>query len=291
MKKAITFTICAGTSACPNKCKICISELTGKHGFDTTSVPWDVFQHAIHVAMNYHAENVLITGKGEPILYPDQVKQYLFIAKQHKDEFTRFELQTSGDGMDAATFLRNLVDWKNCGLDVVALSLYHYDDKENDDLFRPVSGHREPIASKMRAIKEAGLKLRLTFVMMKGYIDSPGEVEKCLKLASDAGAFQTTFRSLGMPEESKNPEVERFVKERLLSKTQEETIKKWFDVFGHACDKLPFGGTVYEIFGQNACLTTCLDQCNGTDELRNLIFFPDGTLATSWEHPRGTALL
>lgn len=296
MKKAITFTICAGTSGCPNQCKVCISEMTGKTDFDVKDINFinlDAFRHAIHVAINYHAENVLITGKGEPMLFPSHIRTYLHELAPFKDNFTRFEIQTSGDGIRPLAALRdNLIEWKRIGLDVVALSLYHYNDKKNDELFCPLQGiRRESIEGKIRMIKEAGLKLRLSFVMMKGYIDSQEEVEKSLAFARQHGAFQTTFRSIGKPEHSKNPEVEEFVKDHVLSDAQEESIKRLFDACGHACDTLPFGGTVYEIFGQNACLTTCLDQCKAEDELRNLIFFPDGTLATSWEYPRGTAIL
>lgn len=134
MKKAVTFTICIGTSACPNKCPICISEMTGKHDFDTMNVDWKAFERSVQVAVNYQAENVLLTGKGEPLLFPVQITKYLRILKKYRRNFTRFELQTSGDGLDACE--KYLKTWKRLGLDVIAISLYHYNDFENDMIFQ-----------------------------------------------------------------------------------------------------------------------------------------------------------
>jgi molybdenum cofactor biosynthesis enzyme MoaA len=286
MKKAVTFTINVGTSACPNRCKICISELTGKKDFDGKEVDWKAFKHCIDVAINYRCENVLLTGKGEPLLFPDLISKYLNTLNQYHDRFTRFELQTSGDGD-----LGHLGAWKEFGLDLVALSAYHYDDEVNDEMFCNITGARSRLADKVQAIKAAGLRVRLCFVMMRGCIDNTFKVERALDVAANLGVFQTTFRSVGMPGNPKDPVVEEFIEEHRLDESQEGAIKQFFDTICNPCDTLPFGGTVYEIFGQNACLTTCLDQCASRDELRNLIYFPPGTLATSWEYPKGTAIL
>ena len=301
MKHAITFTINVGTSACPNHCLICVSEMTGKYDFDTIDVNWTAFKRCVQIAVNYRSENVLLTGKGEPLLFPGQITKYLHILDKHRKYFTRFEMQTSGDGLEHCQ--KYLKAWKRLGLDLIALSAYHYDDKLNDEIFRPVAGHlsadgailpsnkRMPLDGKIGIIQAAGFMVRLSFVLIRGYIDSVEEVKSALRFARERGVFQTTFRELGMPRDPKNAAVASFVQDHLLDTDQVQSIKEYFDTNGHACDKLPFGGTVYEINGHNACLTTCLDQCTNSEDLRNLIFFPDGTLATSWEYPRGSAVL
>jgi len=289
MKKAITLTINVGTSACPNRCSVCISEMTGKHMLENKNVKWSAFERAVQVAINYRAENVLFTGKGEPLLFPDQITKYLRILKKYRKYFTRFELQTSGDGLPECD--RYLAKWKRLGLDLVALSAYHFDDVLNDEVFHSVKGERMPLVSKMMGLVGYGFRVRLSFVMMKGYIDSVETVKAALKFAKDWQVFQTTFRELGMPKQWKNESVAEFVHQHLLNPIDVQDIKDHFDEHGHLCDTLPFGGSVYEIDGQNACLTTCLDQCEDSDELRNLIFFSNGMLSTSWEHPIGTAIL
>lgn len=178
--------------------------------------------------------------------------------------------------------------WKDMGMDTIALSAYHHDDKLNDEAFRSPA-RRRPLDWKIETFSEF-FKVRLSFVMMKGYIDSVDAVKEALAFSRRHRVFQTTFREVGMPAVSRNDEVSAFVQGHVLDKEQSASIKKFFDENGHACDKLPFGGTIYDIDGQNACLTTCLDQCENNDDLRNLIFFPDGTLSTSWECPRGSAI-
>jgi molybdenum cofactor biosynthesis enzyme MoaA len=290
MKRAVTFTICAGTSACPNHCKICVSEMTGKQDFDTTKVDWKVFEHATNIAINYKAENVLITGKGEPLLFPDQITRYLDVLNAYHQRFTRFELQTSGDGLESC----HLTKWKALGLDVIAISAYYFSNKYNNEVFCNPNV-RVSLEDKIKIVKDAGLKVRLSFVIMKNYIESPFHITNCLDFARDNGVFQTTFRELGKPERPRNTErandIASFVNKHLLSPEQSREIKYYFDRNGHACDTLPFGGTIYEINGQNACLTTCLNQSKDNDELRNLIFFPPGMLSTSWEYPVGSAIL
>jgi len=299
MKKAVTFTICVGTSACPNHCPNCISEMTGKRDYDTAEMDWKAFDRACQVAVNYGAENVLFTGKGEPLLFPELITKYLKRLKKYRECFTRFELQTSGDGLNIS--LKYFKQWKRLDLDLVAISAYHHDDVFNDEIFRPNAkkinglGMRVPVrttlSEKIALFKKHGFKVRLSFVMMKGYIDCVDEVKEALKLGKEKDVFQTTFRALGMPNESRNEQVADFVSNHVLTLGESKAIKEYFDHEGHACDKLPFGGTIYEINGQNACLTTCLDQCENKDELRNLICFPNGMLSTSWEYPIGSAIL
>ena len=49
--------------------------------------------------------------------------------------------------------------------------------------------------------------------------------------------------------------------------------------------KLSHGAIVYDINGQNVCMGNCLNVNPDTEELRNLIFFPDGHLRYYWQYP------
>ena len=40
---------------------------------------------------------------------------------------------------------------------------------------------------------------------------------------------------------------------------------------------------VYDLDGQNVCLSNCLQPDRNLEEIRNLIFFPDGHLRHSWD--------
>ena len=53
---------------------------------------------------------------------------------------------------------------------------------------------------------------------------------------------------------------------------------------------LVHGGMVYDIGGQNICMANCLTIDPNEEELRQLIFFPDGHLRYDWQH-KGAILL
>jgi hypothetical protein len=41
---------------------------------------------------------------------------------------------------------------------------------------------------------------------------------------------------------------------------------------------------VYDVDGQNVCLSNCLSNDPQTGDLRNLIFFPDGHVRWDWQY-------
>jgi hypothetical protein len=45
--------------------------------------------------------------------------------------------------------------------------------------------------------------------------------------------------------------------------------------------RLPHGADVYDFRGQNVCLNNCLTPPN-SEEIRQIIFFPDGHLRYDW---------
>jgi len=53
---------------------------------------------------------------------------------------------------------------------------------------------------------------------------------------------------------------------------------------------LAHGAIVYDLYGQNICLNHCLSVQPDAEEMRNLIFFPDGHLRYYWQYP-GAILL
>jgi hypothetical protein len=60
-------------------------------------------------------------------------------------------------------------------------------------------------------------------------------------------------------------------------------IEQWLDAEGVRILKLPYGAVVYDLGGQNVCLSNCLTLDKSSEEMRSLIFFPNGSLRWSWE--------
>ncbi len=53
---------------------------------------------------------------------------------------------------------------------------------------------------------------------------------------------------------------------------------------------LMHGAVGYDVGGQNVCLTDCLTLDASNEDIRQLIFFPDGRLGYDWQY-EGAVLL
>ena len=119
-----TYTIIAGNMRCPNKCPVCISKMTPRYGitYDNDLVfDFTKFRKATQIAIMRGARNVLITGKGEPTLYPTQIHKIL--TELPTDKFERIELQTEGSNISRNISNNTLSRWRGAGLDLIAISI------------------------------------------------------------------------------------------------------------------------------------------------------------------------
>ncbi|MFH0948969.1 MAG: radical SAM protein [Candidatus Aenigmatarchaeota archaeon] len=292
MKKALTYTIIAGSKTCTNDCGICISKMTPSYGIDNKEpkVDWAKFEKATRIAMNHGAKNVLITGKGEPTLYPGQITRYL--TRLYGKSFDTIELQTNGSMIaNGGLYDAFLESWKDLGLDTVAVSIYHYDSQKNKEMFKPKNGNYFDLPKLIKKIHSKDLNTRLSCVMLDGCIDNIEEVKKLIKYAKDHEVFQLTLRSVDCPRDSLSSETTKFVNEHKLNDKKIKTITDFLKKDGAKCDVLPHGAIVYEINEQNVCLTTGLTFDPGQEEIRQLVFFPQGWLTTSWENVYGGRIL
>ncbi len=300
VKKALTYTMIAGNKACVNDCQICISKMTPDYGlgYDAPVVDWDAFDRSTNYALNHDAEVALITGKGEPTLYPAQITEYLHRIEKVENlrgmRFDKREIQTDGSLLAKGGHYDGWLDvWKNHGLDTVALSIYHYEASKNEELFRPKGGRKYfDLPELIEKLDDRGLKTRLSCVMLDGYIDCVQEVENVIRYAEANDVFQLTFRRADAPADPLNLETAQFIQDHKLSDERLMEINDFIETEGQFCYDLPHGANVYEIFGQNVCVTTGLSVVEKEQEIiRQLIFFPPGLLTTSWENVKGGRVL
>jgi hypothetical protein len=54
--------------------------------------------------------------------------------------------------------------------------------------------------------------------------------------------------------------------------------------------ELSHGGVVYDVYGQNVCYTNALTTNKSSEDIRQIIFFPDGTISHDWKYT-GAVLL
>jgi molybdenum cofactor biosynthesis enzyme MoaA len=289
--KIQTFTIVVGTAACNASCPYCISRMTPKQGlnFQLQDVNWLNFDKACRLAQINNVSTVLLTGKGEPLLYPDQITE--FLEHMEKFDFPLVEIQTNAlvIGNQFEKYEPYLKEWRKLGLNTIAISMVHYDKEKNKEIYTPGSEYMD-LKDVIEKLHKLGYSIRLSCVMLKGFIDSAKEVKKLVKKIEEWKVEQLTIRGVTTPKQSEEVEVYSWTKKRELTRKQLEEIDAFLNKEGNKLMTLDHGGVVYDLHGQNICLSDCLTIKPEGKDLRQLIFFPDGHLRYDWQF-KGAVLL
>ncbi len=293
------FTFPVGGDQCDAKCPFCVSRMTqGNYNaeYEKTSPPttpdWDMFETACQIAASSpELITALLTGVAEPLLYPDSITESL---SNLDGRFPIVELQTNGlriarqkDKM--GEYLRK---WKHLGLKVIALSVVSFNKEQNEEIYG--SPHYD-VREMVEFLHSLGFKVRICIMMMKGYIDTFERVCELAERANFDKIDQLTVRPIEVPpkEDCKNIDTYNWVKQRTIPKKDLRQIKKKLDKLCSTELILDYGAVVYgfPIFDddkciirerQNLCFSNCLTKPKNPDQIRQLIFFPDGRIQYSW---------
>ena len=300
--KVHTLTAIVGGLGCNASCPYCISHMTPTCG--VSDYPGDGFDRRnFDVACMFAERNgvstLLLTGKGEPTLYLEDIREYLLAAT---GKFPFIELQTNGiricnyNGEESRTIPGSLLsDWYRLGMTTVSISIAHPDIEENARIFRP--GNPYDFWKAVEKLHAHGFSVRINCTLLKGFVDTPQGVkdlrDKCAKYKVE----QMTVREVAAPDdlthgswhEADSPVTRAFraasdfsVKglcDRTLMAAKAHVQEKCVELL-----ELPHGGKVLDWNGQNVCLGNCMTETRDPEDIRQLIFFPDGHLRTSWQH-------
>ena len=279
--KIQTFSVVVGGKKCNATCPYCVSKMTT--GISTCSKsPDDInvrnFRKACQFARMSGVSTVLLTGVGEPLLYASHIYKYLELLREF--EFPFIELQTNG--IDLYRFDNEYLDmWYDLGLTTVSLSCAHYDTQMNKDI---LGKEFAPLEHNVEILHRHGLSVRISCVMLDGFIDTEHEIIKFIKFCKTLRVEQLTCRPVGMPENSKSDTIKAWVGQHMIGNNQE--ITDYFERSPKAKLFLEFahGAKVYDYLGQNLSLNSCLTHSPDPDEVRQLIFAADGHLRYSWTY-------
>ncbi|MBI4021600.1 MAG: radical SAM protein [Candidatus Aenigmarchaeota archaeon] len=288
-----TFSIVVGTRACNAHCPFCVSKMTGFSVLPKVAgINEPNLAKACRLAQLAGTTTVLLTGKGEPTLYPRQITRYLQLLQPWNFPF--IELQTNGleigdlaTGRNCRLTFEDIGTWKQLGLNTVALSTVGVNDGANAMVYRMTY---PDLATTISFLHSQGFTVRLCVMMLHGDVSSPANVKELIRYCKDHGVEQLKISPIRRPESSANAEVSAFVRERGLSEEEIAAIATWLDTNGTRLLTLMHGATVYDVAGQNVCLSDCLTVGGADDDVRTLIFYADGRLAYDWQYP-GAVLL
>lgn len=289
---AENFSIIAGTASCNAACPFCVSKMTGlsEVGFRPQPVNWRNFEKACLLAKQYQVKSVIITGKGEPTLFPDQISEYLDRLEKHR--FPLIDLQTNGVKLQQQEqkYEPYLKGWYDRGLAFIALSLVHYSPEENREVYQPSAKNYIDLPRLIDKLHDIGYSVRLSCTMFAGGIDSPAKANKMTEYARSMTVEQLTLRRVSKPLVSESQEVFDWTSKHSLSEKQIEEIKGYIDKNGRRLAVTGHGAGIYDINGQNVCLTDALTLNPNGEDIRQLIFFPDGRIRFDWQFKGATIL-
>jgi len=278
-----TLSIVVGGKACNAKCPYCVAKLTG---FDEIKSDEPInkrnLQKACQLAKDSRVTTVLLTSKGEPLLYLKEITEILQIISKYNFPF--IELQTNGIQLPKISSLL-FKQWYDLGLSTVSLSCVSYYPKLNGEIF---GDEWHTLSDYIGILHSNNFSVRLSCVMIKGYTDSVESIVDFLNYCKINNVEQTTFRpvinisNVGLNKEKQ--EIYNWVKEHKVPKENMEFISKYFNnsEYSQLLLNLAHGAKVYDYKGQNICLSNCLTESTNLDDIRQIIYYSSGRLMYSW---------
>ncbi|MBU6452648.1 MAG: radical SAM protein [Cyanobacteria bacterium REEB67] len=285
-KDIATFSIVAGSLVCNARCAFCVAPMTPANGIGTKEpvINWRNFRKAAQYARDGHCSTAMITSKGEPTIFPEQVSK--FLDELEPFNFPIIEMQTNGlliaEGKKVTD--EHLQHWYDKGLTTVAISVVHYDAEKNRQIYVPHKKEYIDLAALVAKLHKFGFSVRLAVVLVKGYLDSIEEIQKMVAFAKANKVEQLTMRPVTKPEESENESIFKWTSEHHVSDDFVNEVNAMLESGGRVIDELAHGATVYDYQGQNVCMTNCLTVATSQHELRQVIFYPDGHLRYAWQY-------
>lgn len=287
-----TFSVVVGSRACDAKCPFCISKQTGFDALpDPGMVEYRNLKKAIHLAHLARTTTCLLTGKGEPTLYPNMILNYLL---QLQDKFPLIELQTNGlqigwlasqyDPHHLTLQEDDLKEWWGLGLDTIAISVVSTRHEPNAKVYNP---NYPDLATTIAYLKSLKYSVRLCVMMMWEGVDSVEELQHTLEFCREHHVDQLTIRPIRHTVSATHDKIaSSFVQKHGFDDDSERmfAIRQWIEKNGTRLLPLNHGAMIYDVGGQNLCVADCLTLSQEPEQIRTLIFYGDGTITYDWQY-------
>jgi len=292
--KIQTLSVLCGTAVCDARCPFCVSKMTYEGGVGPQPKKLNIrnLMVACQLAERAGVTTAMITGKGEPTLWPERVNQYLAVLR---GRFPFIELQTNGIGIGSGRVDEDQLSyWYLHGITTVCLSVVHWKHEQNHAIYLPHRPSKDyPALEKTIDLLHAeGFSVRLNCILLEGWVDCWEDVQGVIRFCQDQRIEQLTLMPVNSPVQARSSEAECWAADHVLPQSTVLGIRGELETHGTPLMDLAHGARVFDYGGQNVCLSNCLSHERYTDKslMRNLIFFPDGHLRYDWEL-KGAVLL
>jgi len=282
-----TFSVLAGSEACNARCPFCVSRMTPSGGMTPRPVEpnWRNFEKACRLAERSGVTTVLITGKGEPTLFPKGITAFLERLEPHRFPF--IELQTNGIAISEGRISEPVLKrWYDLGLTTVMISVAGIDPDRNRAIYVPHQPRYPDLAALIGRLHGFGFSVRLCLVGIRDGVDTPERLDGVMAFAREHTVEQVTWRAVTAPDPDtvQDREVFDWIRDHAVPPERDEALRGHVESVGKKVMSLVHGAAVYDYRGQNLCLSTCLTIRPDEEDIRQLIFFPDGHLRYDWQY-------
>ncbi|MBS1995874.1 MAG: radical SAM protein [Cyanobacteria bacterium SZAS LIN-2] len=282
-----TFCIVAGSLACNARCAWCVAGMTPKNQVSDAKAPEidvDSFQRACRIAEMNNLDTARITSKGEPTIFPEQVTQYLQLLQPWRFPF--IEMQTNGILIAKRKPVtdEHLRTWRKLGLTHMCISVVSSDPERNRLNYTPREKQYIDLPKLIDDLHAFGFNVRMTLIMQRGDVDSPESLKQFMAFCRTHRVEQITALPVNKPTASRDGKLYDAAVKAALSDEQLHEIHAFADKHGAVIATLPWGAKIYDIGGQNLCLSSCLTVSPDANESRQLIFLPPGRITTDWQY-------
>ena len=256
--------------ACNKNCPYCISAMTGYIEPDLQTFFGNV-EKARTLARAANVSNILLTGKGEPLL---NFETTCYILEHFRDYPT--EIQTNG--LWFIMHPDHIGVLRKSGLDTIAISI----DKLNqmDDLKQVIE-----------IIRRCNMTCRIC-LNITDKIPTKLSFRDIFDTVKEFDIHQLLIRNVMIPKKA-NYNTERAVKavtwigEHVDPKVYKKLYVDFEAMISLENDlvrTLPHGTEVYDLDGIDVSFSDyCIQENNNTKDIRSLIFLEDGHMYTSWD--------
>lgn len=285
--RVLSFSIVAGSTVCNARCPFCVAGMTPNVGLDNTEPAIDVrsFDEAARQARSEGATTALITGKGEPTLFPGQIGTYLALLREHG--FAWAELQTNGlrFSQKRSIMESHLATWRALNLRWISLSVVHYERAKNRECYiRGKADDYIDLPELIAYLRQFGYRVRLSVVLAQQFLNDLEQFRRMIDFARENQIGQLTMRPATKSDVggADNP-VYQWIAQHELPTERWAQMEQWVEENGTQYDSAGYGARMFDVSGQNVCLTNCLTRNPNAEEVRQLIFWPSGDITTDWE--------
>lgn len=286
------FSVIIGTEACMASCPFCVSGVKpSKENLEETNINWRNLKIAANLANRSDIDTVMLTSRGEPTLFPEQITEYLKNLSEFQFPFIELQSNCIPISINKEKYEKYLKEWYEEGLTTIAISTVSNRSELNRKIYMPNSDKYIDLQDLIKYLHSFGFSLRLTCVCCKNMMDTVDKVQEFINFAKENKVEQVTLRPVN--DEFRRKSAEEWIKENKLTDKQKQQIKDYLEAKGTKLLELKRIGTIYDVNGQNVCLSLPLNKYTrdtNPENARNLIFFQDGHIRYEWEMEGGILL-